>query len=79
MMGQDFFWWTPFWMFPTIMLVVVMVLFALYLIFGRRSYPYPCGPFPEKETTALDILKKRYALGEITKEEFDRMKKDILD
>jgi putative membrane protein len=28
--------------------------------------------------TALDILKKRYARGEITKDEYDNMKKDII-
>jgi putative membrane protein len=31
----------------------------------------------EEDETAIDILKKRYARGEISTEEFERMKKNI--
>jgi putative membrane protein len=79
-MYPDQYWSWHVWMFPMIMPIfwIVVIGLILYLIFGRSSTKpsWPPGPSPEKET-ALDILKKRYARGEISKAEFEQMKRDI--
>jgi len=81
-MGPEYFWGGGMWIFPIIMLVVMLVV--IYLIFGRgRMTPpwyYDDRNYRKDDTSdkALDILKQRYAKGEITKEEFERIKKDIL-
>ena len=80
-MPHDYFWqWHTWWIFPMFMPIfwLVIIGLCLYFIFGRRGAPRPWEPGrgPEAET-ALDILKKRYAKGEITKEEFEQMKRDI--
>jgi len=36
------------------------------------------GEFFNNSSNALEILKSRYAKGEISKEEYDKMKRDIL-
>lgn len=64
--------WDGWGMFPLIMpfFMIVVVVAVLYLLFGRRS--------GQGHESALDILKKRYARGEINQEDFERIKKDIL-
>jgi putative membrane protein len=49
--------------------VVIVGLMWSYLKKGRDS--------ENVGNSALEILKQRYARGEITKEEFERMKKDL--
>jgi len=81
-MNPEYFWSSGMWTIPVFMAVVMLV--ALYLIFGRDGWRGPCGrgddsPPRRDSDTALEILKKRYAKGEISKDEFDRMKKDLAD
>jgi len=53
-------------------LFVLAVAYAVKRMWGQGS-ERASGP----EDNALDILKKRYAKGEIGKEEFERIKREI--
>ena len=85
-MGPEYFWSSGMWIFPTIGLTILLVggLVAIALIFSRRGFGPPPFRSPMSHDqgtssgTALEMLKKRYAKGEITKEEFDEMKEDLL-
>ena len=64
-MGFGWFFMVVFW--------VLVIVGAIYLVKAIA------GSAKREETgeTALDILRKRYAKGEITKEEFDKMRDDL--
>ncbi|MGL4636134.1 MAG: SHOCT domain-containing protein [Beijerinckiaceae bacterium] len=51
-------------------LIGLAVLLATYLM--KRSSPVSGKP------NALEVLKERYAKGDLTKDDFDRMRKDIM-
>lgn len=67
---------TGFWCGGFLMWIIFIAIIAVLVYFILRISKH-------KETdelmseTPLHILKKRYARGEISKEEFDEMKKDI--
>lgn len=62
-MIMGFFW---------IVLLVGLIYFILRAVGNRHSFQE--GPHRENP---LEILKKRYARGEINREEYERMKKDL--
>lgn len=56
--------------------VVIWLIFVLVRSMSdRKSDRYS----ENKKEDSLDILKSRYAKGEISKEEFEEIKKDILN
>jgi putative membrane protein len=75
MMHGDYGWGMGYgfgWIF-TILFWVLIILGVVYLVKVIAAGSKKDG----KEETALDILNKRYARGEITKEELEKMKSDI--
>lgn len=62
-----------------IVIIVAVVALVKYMTHQGHYYGHGHHMMGEDHTTAIDILKERYAKGEITKKEFEEMKKDILD
>jgi putative membrane protein len=66
-------WW---WVFgPPVMLIVWGAFIAL-AVWVVRAIWRSGEPRPPSQSS-LDIAKNRYAKGEITREEFDQIKKDL--
>ncbi len=65
-MGFGWFFMILFWA------LVILGIVYLFKMISERT-----GTGQKREESALDILEKRYAKGEIGKEEFERMKSDL--
>ena len=80
-MGPEYFWWHGMWFFPMIFPILgfTVMLVVVYLIFGRGfRAPWQDYRGGRESEGPSEILKSRYAKGEITKDDFDQMKKDLL-
>lgn len=56
------FWW---------IIIIGLIYLAVKFVAGQKSGP-------TLSESALEILKKRYARGEISKQEFEKKKKDLV-
>lgn len=81
-MGPEGFDFQGWWIIP----IIFCLLMIVFMFFGRGRRGF--GPnkfFNAKETnigdsseSAIDILNKRYAKGEISKREYDEMKSGLM-
>ena len=76
MMGGGFGW---MWMMPVFMIAFWgLVIWAVVAVVQGASHTNGAGPSAPREESALEILKRRYARGEIGKEEFEEKKRALV-
>jgi putative membrane protein len=80
-MEHPYFWWGGMWLFPILLLVAVILVTYLIVRLANVGRPRESsdGAGPDTQGSALEILKRRYAKGDISREEFLEMKKDLAD
>lgn len=71
MMGWGHMGW---WGFFVMILFWIVIIAGIIVLVRWLTFRAPGG---RREETALDVLKKRYARGEISKEEFEEKKRDL--
>lgn len=60
------------WVYVIITLAIILIVWIIIRLTSRRKGDYGApGESPE------EVLKSRYARGEISKEEFEKMKSDL--
>lgn len=72
-------WWFFFpiaFFFGGLILIVVLITLAAITIFSNRG-SWSGRSYSGRVDPALQIIKERYAKGEITKEQFEQMTKDL--
>ncbi len=65
-------WWWAFGGVPMILLWIGIIVLIVWVVMKIAK-----SSGTESKSNAFDIAKERYAKGEISKEEFDQIKKDL--
>ena len=66
---NGFHWW---WLIPIAMMVLCFLRMR-----GGRGGMMDCSRYRHSSESAREILDKRYALGQISKEEYEEKKRDM--
>jgi putative membrane protein len=77
-MGSHCWWWGPGYFFGSPWSVLLgLVFWGLVVVALVRVVAYLTGPRGSERSRPLDILKERYAKGEMDREEFERRRRDL--
>ena len=74
MMYTGYGWWN-WWMMIPMILFWGLVIWGVVALIAKASRP---SSFPTIGESALEVLKKRYASSEISKEEYEEKRRDIV-
>ncbi|MBF8417460.1 SHOCT domain-containing protein [Heyndrickxia coagulans] len=68
-----------FGMIAMIVQLLIFILIIYLIVIGIKKVSEKDFGVHPKEDRSLEILRERYAKGEITEEEFKKMKKDLAE
>lgn len=78
------FMWGDWWIIPTVFWGIMMIGFLIFWLRGgfrrwrgRRSFGCCGGGARVEDERPFDLLRARYARGEVSKEEFEAIKADL--
>ncbi|MEW5989052.1 MAG: SHOCT domain-containing protein [Chloroflexota bacterium] len=77
MMGYQMGWFGFFWMALFWIAVIALGVWLLARLFPRTTTTPPAPTGGRSEETSLEILKRRYANGELSKTEYEEMRRDL--
>lgn len=78
MMGFGAFGFSPIWGIVTMLVWILIVGGVVWLVISLLQQGRPAGTGPTTTgDSALNILRERYARGEITREQFEQMRQDL--
>ena len=74
--NSHWYYWYPFPFFPLVFIPIIFLFF-----FGFRWFFWGCWGrswcYGQYNDPAMSVLRERYAKGEITKEQLERMTRDL--
>lgn len=65
------------WIFPLFMLLMIVLCF--FMMRGGMGSMICRGHGGDTEDSALDTLKKRYARGELNRDEYEQQRREIVE